>query len=106
MIGAIIYAALFVAVAWQAYETYTSYRDAMGSRWERLKIAFDKSASIFWARMNALSVGAVTAVTEVSGWVGAPGVKEAILPYLTPEFMVGYLLFVAIGAEFARRRSL
>lgn len=74
--------------------------------WEKLVEAFKSSASIAWARFNALSVTLIGLVGEASSYFGAPGVKEAIQPYLAPEYMTGYILIVLIGAEIARRRTL
>jgi hypothetical protein len=106
MISTIIVAVLLAAVAWQGYVTVRAYKQATGTTWERLKAAFEESATIFWSRINSLSVLAVTGVAEASSWLGAPGVKDVIQPYLTPQLMLGYLLVVLIGAEIARRRSL
>ena len=82
------------------------YLNATGSTWQRLVAAFRSSASILWARINALSVAAVAALSEVSPLIGAPGIMEAIEPYLSPGYMAAYVVVVLIGAELARRRTL
>lgn len=106
MIANGILIALLAITAWQAYETIAAYRQAQGTTWERVKSAFRKSASIAWARLNAVSVSLTTVVALAADWLGMPGVKEAITPWLTPEYMLAYTLAVLIGAEIARRRSL
>jgi hypothetical protein len=92
--------------AYMLYVTVHGYLAARGSIWERLVLAFRESATIFWARLNALSVAAIGGTGWIADIAGAPGVKEAIAPYLAPEYMVAYTLFVLIGAEIARRRTL
>jgi hypothetical protein len=99
-------AVVFAVPAYMAFCIIHGYASATGSTWERLVAAFRGSASILWARLNALSVGAIGATGEIATLVGAPGVKEAIQPYLGPEYMTAYVLFVLIGAEIARRRTL
>jgi hypothetical protein len=88
------------------YATATGSNGEPLSTWQRLVAAFRGSASIFWARFNALSIAAIGAVGEIASLAGAPGVKDAIQPYLAPEYMTAYVLFVLIGAEIARRRTL
>jgi hypothetical protein len=92
--------------AYMLFAVVRGYMSASGSTFERLVAAFRGSASIFWARINALSVTAIGAAGELATFAGAPGVKEAIEPWLAPQYMLGYLLFVLIGAEIARRRTL
>jgi hypothetical protein len=106
MIATIILVVLLCLVAWQVYETINAYRRATGTTWERLKAAFSESATIAWARLNALSAVAVAVLLELSAWLGAPGVQQSIEPYLGPKYMLAYLLVVLVGAEIARRRSL
>ena len=53
-----------------------------------------------------MTVSRTTIAGELATLVGAPGVKEAIEPYLGPQYMTAYVLFVLIGAEIARRRTL
>ena len=98
----------FVAAvpAYMIFEAVRSYRVATGSTWARLVAAFRGSATIFWGRLNALSVAAIGAASEIAPLVGAPGVKEAIQPFLSPGYMAAYMVFVLIGAEIARRRTL
>jgi len=106
MIATVILVVLLCLVAWQIYETVKAYGRATGSSWERLKAAFQDSATIAWARLNAMSAVVVAALAEISAWFGAPGVQQAIEPYLGPRYMLAYLLVVLVGAEVARRRSL
>lgn len=106
MIANIILLAVLAAIGWQVYETVKAYMAAEGSPTERLKAAFKASATIAWSRVNALSVAAVAALSEASVWLGMPGVKETIEPYLGSKYMLAYVLVVAVGAEVARRRSL
>lgn len=106
MIATIIVLALCGVIAWHAVETILAYRAATGSIWERTRAAFRSSATIAWARLNALSVLAVAALVEASTWLGTPGIKDVIEPWLGPKYMLAYLLVVLIGAEAARRRSL
>lgn len=106
MIATIILVVLLCLVGWQVYETVRAYGRATGTTWERLKAAFSDSATIAWARLNSLSAVAVAALAEVSAWFGAPGVQQAIEPYLGPKYMLAYLLVVLVGSEIARRRSL
>lgn len=102
----VIVVALFAVVGWQLYETVLAYRRATGTTWERLKAAFKDSATIAWTRLNALSVSLGTLVTTASDWAGMPGIKDAVTPYLTPQFLLVYTLVILIGNEIARRRSL
>ena len=106
MIANAVIIAMCAIVVWQGYETAMAYRRAEGTRWERIKIAFRESATIAWARLNALSAVAVAIIATASEWLGAPGIKEAIEPYLGPGYMLAYLLLITIGAEVARRRTL
>ena len=84
----------------------SQYMAAPGSTLDRIVAAFKNSASITWARLNALSVVAVGALSYLADLAGAPGVKDTIAPYLAPQYMTAYILFVLIGAEIARRRTL
>jgi hypothetical protein len=97
---------VFAIPAYMAFCIIHGYMTATGSIWQRLVAAFRGSATILWARLNGMSIAAIGAAGEISTLVGAPGVKEAIAPYLAPEYMVAYTLFVLIGAEIARRRTL
>jgi len=98
---------IVVAVpAYMIVSIVRGYRAATGSTWTRLVAAFRGSASIFWVRLNALSVAAIGAVGEIATFAGAPGVKEAIEPWLAPQYMTAYVIFVLIGSEIARRRTL
>jgi hypothetical protein len=106
MTNVLLTAIVFAVPAYMAFCVIHGYMTSTGTTWERVVSAFSGSATIFWARLNALSIGAIGAVGEVSGLVGAPGVKDAIAPYLGPEYMTAYVLFVLIGAEIARRRTL
>ena len=106
MLNLILTTIVLAVPAYMAFCVIHGYATATGTTWERLVTAFRGSASIFWARLNALSVAAIGATGELATLVGAPGVKEAIEPYLGPQYMTAYLLFVLIGAEIARRRTL
>jgi hypothetical protein len=92
--------------AYVVIRIWIEYYNSTGTTWERIKQAFSNSRTIAWTQLNALSVAAVGGVGWLSTAAGAPGVKEAIQPYLGPEYMTAYILFVLIGAEFARRRTL
>lgn len=106
MIAQIIIGVALLAVAYQAYETVMAYKRATGSIWERLKAAFSESATIFWSRVNSISVALTTLVATISTYLGAPGIKETITPWLTPEYLLAYTLVILIGSEIARRRTL
>lgn len=106
MLNLILTAIMLAVPAYMAFCVIRGYATATGTTWERLVTAFRGSASIFWARINALSIAAIGGAGEISSLVGAPGVKEAIRPYLGPEYMTAYVLFVLIGSEIARRRTL
>jgi hypothetical protein len=106
MLNFVLTFAVFVIPVYMLVSVIRGYITATGTTWERLVAAFRGSASIFWARLNALSLAAIGVVGELSSLAGAPGVKEAIQPYLAPEYMTAYMLFVLIGAEIARRRTL
>jgi hypothetical protein len=92
--------------AYMAFEIVRGYTTATGTAWQRLVAAFKGSATIFWARLNALSVAAIGTAGEIATIAGAPGVADTIKPWLAPEYMMAYTLFVLIGAEIARRRTL
>lgn len=102
----VIVVALFAVVGWQLYETVLAYRRATGTTWERLKAAFKDSATIAWMRINSLSISLGTAVSAIAEWAGAPGIKDAVAPYLEPKYLLAYTLVVLVGGEIARRRSL
>lgn len=103
----IVLTVVVVAVPlWMLAATVYGYLAAPGTKWERLVAALKGSASLLWTRLNALSIGAVGLVTEVSSFAGAPGIKEAIEPWLAPQYMTAYVVFVLLGAEIARRRTL
>ena len=106
MLNLILTVIIIAVPAYMMFAIVRSYRTATGSTWQRVVAAFRGSASIFWARLNALSVAAIGAVGEIAAYAGAPGIKEAIAPYLAPEYMTAYVIFVLIGSEIARRRTL
>lgn len=99
-------AAVASPLVWMTWTTVSGYIAATGTKWERLVAAFRKSASVFWARLNTLSVVATSAFVEVSSWLGVSGVDQIASQWLTPRFMLGYTLVVLFGAEMARRRTL
>lgn len=82
------------------------YMTAVGTKMERLKEAFHDSATITWTRLTSLSSVLVGAVGTVASYLGAPGIQQAIEPYLQPKYMLAYMLLTLIGAEIARRRTL
>lgn len=83
-----------------------NYAKATGTVWERTKAAFSGSASIFWARVNAVSISLIGFTGDVAGWLSAPGVQPVADQVLGPKALIGYALLVALGAEIARRRTL
>lgn len=92
--------------AYMAFCVIHGYATATGTTWERLKAAFKGSLSIFWARINALSLSAIAGWGAVAPYVGATGIQEQIEKFLSPWAMLAYMLFVLIGAEIARQRTL
>lgn len=106
MINLILTGIVLAVPAYMAFMVVHGYAMATGTTWERLVAAFKGSASVFWARLNGLSVGAVGLLGYATDLAGLPGVKETIAPFLAPEYMTAYVLFVLIGAEIARRRTL
>jgi len=92
--------------AYVLFQVVLSYSMTPGTGWARLSGAFRNSATIAWTRVNTLSIAAIGLIGELSPLIGAPGIKDTIAPYLAPEYMVAYTLFVLIGAEIARRRTL
>lgn len=106
MLNLILTAIVLAVPAYMIYTTIHNYVVATGTAWERLGKAFKESATIFCTRLSAISAAAVGAVGELSTYLGAPGVKEAIEPYLSPKYMLAYMLITLIGAEIARRRTL
>lgn len=83
-----------------------SFAKAEGTTWQRLVAAFRGSASIAWARLNTISISLLGLIGDASGWLGAPGVQDTVAPWLSPKALLCYALAVAIGGEFARRRTL
>ena len=106
MLRTFIILAVAAIAAWLALETVWAFRAAPGVTRDRLAAAFKGSATIAWARINALSSVAVAALIALSEWLGAPGFKETLAPYLSSECMLAYLIVVLVGAELARRRTL
>ena len=106
MLNLILSLIVIAVPAYMLFEVVRGYIVATGTTWERLVASFRSSASIFWARLNALSVAAVGGLGWTADLAGAPGIKEAIQPWLAPEYMTAYVLVVLIGAEIARRRTL
>lgn len=93
-------------IVYLAVETVIEYRAAQGTVWERLQAAFKGSSTIAFTRLNAFSVLTIDAVAYIVDFLGASGLKDAIAPYLGPNWMLAYILFVVLGAEVARRRTL
>jgi hypothetical protein len=106
MITTILTLFIIAVLGYVTFVTVHGYLAASGTVWQRLVAAFRASLTVFWARLNALSILAVAAVSEITSFLGAPGVKEAIEPYLAPQFMLAYVVLVLLGAEVARRRTL
>jgi hypothetical protein len=106
MITTILTLFIIAVLGYVAFVTVHGYLAASGTVWQRLVAAFRASLTVFWARLNALSILAVAAVSEIASFLGAPGVKEAIEPYLAPQYMLAYVVLVLLGAEVARRRTL
>lgn len=106
MMNLILTVIVLAVPAYMIFMIVYGYMTATGSTWERVKAAFAWSRTIAWAQLNALSASLIGGVGELSTYFGAPGVRDAIQPYLEPKFMLGYLLFVLIGAEIARRKGL
>lgn len=106
MINLILTAIVLAVPVYMASSVIYIYLSAPGTQWERIKTAFHDSVTVAWARLTALSATLVGLVGEVSGYAGAPGVQQAIEPYLQPKYMLAYMLVVTIGAEIARRRTL
>lgn len=102
----IVYSAIGIVCIVFAWDTVRSYQTATGSVFDRLSAAFKDSLTIAWARLNALSVALIAAVAYGGDLLGAPGIKEALAPLLTPQMLIAYGVVVALGAEFSRRRSL
>lgn len=103
----LVLAAIVVAVPiYMTVSIAHAYMNASGSVWQRLVASCKMSATVAWARLNALSFTLVTCIGDIAGYAGAPGVKDAIAPFLGPEYLTAYLLFVLIGSEIARRRTL
>ena len=106
MLNAVLTILILAPFVYLGFITVKGYMAATGDTWARLKAAFKNSATIAWARLNALSVLALSGLTTVTDWIGLPGLKDALVPYLTPTWMTVYTIVVLIGAEIARRRTL
>lgn len=83
-----------------------NYAKATGTVWERSKAAFSGSLTIFWARVNTVSLSLIGFTGDVSGWLGAPGIQPVADQLLGPKALIGYALLIAIGSEITRRRTL
>src|SRR5205085_747991 len=87
MLNLILTTIVLAVPAYMAFCVVHGYATATGTKWERIVTAFRGSASIFWARLNALSVAAIGAIGEIATLVGAAGIKDAIEPYLGPAYL-------------------
>lgn len=103
MLNFILTGIVLAVPSYMAFEVIHGYTTATGTTFERLKAAFRSSLTIFWARVNSLSVGGIWLLGQAADLAGAPGVKEAVAPWLTPELLLGYGAFVVVGSEVARR---
>lgn len=83
-----------------------NYAKATGTVWERAKAAFSGSVTVLWARAQAISVGLIGFSADVAGWLSAPGIQPVAEQVFSPRALIAYALFIAIGSEFARRRTL
>ena len=106
MMNLILTAIVLAVPVYMACSVAYNYLSAPGTQWERIKTAFHDSATVAWSRLTALSATLVGLIGEVSSYAGAPGVQQAIEPWLQPKYMLAYMLAVSIGAEIARRRTL
>jgi len=107
MIASIIMLVVAAVVVWHLAETVIAFNSSTAlTRNDRLKEAFRHSLTIFWARFTAFTTLAIAVVAEGSNYLGVPGLKETIEPYMTPQLMLIYTLVVIIGAEASRRRTL
>lgn len=106
MINIILTAIVLSVPLYLTFSVAYNYSTATGTTWDRLKTAFLDSATVAWSRLSALSATLVGVIGEVSSYAGAPGVQQAIEPWLQPKFMLAYMLVTLIGAEIARRRTL
>lgn len=106
MIITIILTTAFGFLGYLVWRGVRRYQLAEGSVWSRLKSAANESSTIAWNVGNAASIAAIAGVTFVSEWLGMPGVKEALEPYLKPEYMLTYMLVVTLGSVLTRYRSI
>ena len=70
--------------------------------WEKLKLAFRHSLTIFWARLLALG-GLLLAFGQ--SLLGDPSVDDAVRSLLKPDYIPYYMIAIALITELCRRRT-
>lgn len=104
----ILVLAQFALIAFLIWKVYAGYRAAsqFDSAWDKLKAGFRDSLTVFWGWINAMSASAVSFTVLLSQVLDAPGMKEALAPFLRPEVMLVYVIVVSLGTILARMRTL
>lgn len=104
----IVVLAQFALIAYLVWVVYRGYRKAsqFDSSWDKLKAGFKDSLTVFWGWVNALSASAASFVVLLAQLLDAPGMKEAVAPFLKPELMLIYIIIVSLGSIIARMRTL
>ena len=97
---------LLAAFAYVAWDFYADYRAAAGTVWQRLLAAGKTSATILWSRFTILTTAMSNSLVWLAGLLGAPGVEDAIKAALQPVYVAGFVVFIAVITELARRRTL
>ena len=95
--------AVIVLLLIVAYRTYSRYKVATGTPWQRWMAVFRYSGTILWARLVAF-FGALTGLAMSFGdWLGVPSIQSALHDAIPPAAAPWYMVAIAVITEWLRR---
>lgn len=97
---------LAVAIVYFVAEFLRDYAKATGTMWERALTASEESATMLWSKIVALIGMGAGSLVGLSDYLNNSTISDAIKAALQPEYVVPFVIFVAVITMYARKRTL
>ncbi len=98
--------ALAAFVAYVVFVVVSAWVKTSGSPWQRLLATADESATILWAKFTAVVAVLAGGLDYIADYIGQPEIADAIKALMKPQFVAGFMIFVAVVTVWARKRTL
>lgn len=86
------------------YTFFAGYLASSGTRWMRMKLAFEGSLTILWSRFVILVSFVGAFAVNAADYFNLPGVADVLHQIFQPTVVLLITAFISIISEMARRR--